>query len=90
MIEFALLFYIILNLISFFAFMKDKNGAKKKAWRIPERTLLIISIFGIIGAIAGMRVYHHKTQKPIFASGLYIIAIIELSILIGVILYKII
>lgn len=87
MIQFVLLFYIILNLISFFAFMKDKSGAKKKLWRIPEKTLFMLSIFGIVGAIAGMRVYHHKTQKPLFATGLYIIAILEISIFLGAILY---
>ena len=85
-----LLFYIFFNILSFFAFMKDKSSAKKKGWRIPEKTLLTLSCLGIIGAILGMKTYNHKTNKAAFSTGLYIIAITELGVLIGVILFNLI
>lgn len=85
-----LLFYIFFNILSFFAFMKDKSSAKKKGWRIPEKTLLTLSCLGIIGAILGMKTYNHKTNKAVFSTGLYIIAITELGVLIGVILFNLI
>ena len=42
----------------------DKRKAIKGSWRIPEKTLfLITALGGGIGTIAGMYVFRHKTQK---------------------------
>ena len=36
-------------------------------WRTPEAVLLTLSLLGgSIGALAGMRFFHHKTRKPKF------------------------
>ena len=83
-----LLFYILFNFLSFLAFSKDKANSKRGGWRIPERTLLTLSCLGIIGAILGMRIYHHKVNKQAFSVGLYLIAVVEVCILIGVILFN--
>lgn len=57
----------------------DKQKAKKGAWRIPERTIFIITAFGGgIGTIAGMYTFRHKTQKLKFTIGLPFILILEL------------
>ena len=62
-----------LNLISLGAFGLDKHKAGMKAWRIPERTLLLLALFGPFGALAGMLVFRHKTRHmkfllvPLFA-----------------------
>ena len=61
----------------------DKQKAKKGKWRIPEKTLFIITALGGgIGTIAGMYTFKHKTQKIAFVIGLPAITIIEIAAII--------
>ena len=47
------IYFITINLIGFFIMWLDKRKAKKGAWRIPEKTLFIITALGGgIGTIA--------------------------------------
>lgn len=63
----------------------DKQKAKKGAWRIPEKTIFIITALGGgIGTISGMYVFRHKTKKLNFVIGLPLITILEI---IGIIYY---
>ncbi|PKL65451.1 MAG: DUF1294 domain-containing protein [Methanomicrobiales archaeon HGW-Methanomicrobiales-3] len=55
-----------LNLLSLGTFWLDKHRAGVKAWRIPERTLLFLALFGPFGALAGMLVFRHKTRHTKF------------------------
>jgi len=55
-----------LNLLSLGAFGFDKHRAGVKAWRIPERTLLLLALFGPFGALAGMYIFRHKTRHTRF------------------------
>ena len=60
-----IIYLIIINLIAFLAMFIDKKKAQKGKWRIKESTLLILALIGgSIGAISGMYIFHHKTQKP--------------------------
>ncbi len=57
----------------------DKRKAIKGSWRIPEKTLFIITALGGgIGTIAGMYTFRHKTQKLHFTIGLPTITILEI------------
>jgi uncharacterized membrane protein YsdA (DUF1294 family) len=58
--------YAALNAASFALYGVDKYKARKEMWRISEKTLLILSLFGPIGAWLGMMQFRHKTQKPMF------------------------
>ncbi|AKB18343.1 MULTISPECIES: DUF1294 domain-containing protein [unclassified Methanosarcina] len=60
------LVYAALNAASFALYGMDKYKARRKMWRISEKTLLAISLFGPIGAWLGMTQFRHKTQKPLF------------------------
>ena len=52
-----------LNLLSFALYGIDKAKAKKSAWRIPEKTLLLAALLGgSLGALLGMEVFRHKTK----------------------------
>lgn len=74
-----IIYFIIINLIGFLAMYIDKQKAKKGKWRIPEKTLFIITALGGgIGTIAGMYTFRHKTQKSIFVLGLPFITILEI------------
>ena len=76
----ALAIYLILiNLIAFISYGLDKRRAKRGAWRIPERTLILLAaVGGSIGAYAGMRVFHHKTKHRLFAISAPIAAAISI------------
>jgi len=77
--ETVLLLAIPLNFISFLLFGYDKFQAKRGGWRISERVLLGLSLFGGgIGALSGMLVFRHKTRKNIF----WLAAIVGIGLLI--------
>ena len=74
-----IIYFIIINIIGFFIMWLDKRKAKKGAWRIPEKTLFIITCLGWgIGTIAGMYTFRHKTQKLGFVIGFPFITILEI------------
>ena len=65
--ETVLLLAIPLNFLNFLLFGYDKFQAKRGGWRIPEKVLLGLSLFGGgLGGLAGMLVFRHKTRKNIF------------------------
>lgn len=74
-----ILYFICINIFGFFIMWLDKRKAKKGAWRIPEKTLFIITALGGgIGTIAGMYTFRHKTQKIQFVIGFPFITILEI------------
>ena len=73
------IYFIVINLFGFFIMWLDKRKAKKGAWRIPEKTLFIVTALGGgIGTIAGMYTFRHKTQKIQFVIGFPFITILEI------------
>ncbi len=80
-----IIYLIIINIVGFLIMFIDKRKAEKGKWRIPEKTLFIITALGGgIGTIAGMYTFRHKTQKPEFTIGLPFITALEI---IGAIYY---
>jgi len=74
-----IIYFILINLFGFFIMWLDKRKAKKGKWRIPEKTLFIITALGGgIGTIAGMYTFRHKTQKLNFVIGFPFITILEI------------
>ena len=84
MIAYFLAAYLILNGIVFLIYGVDKYKAVHNKWRIPETTLLVIAVIGVIGAFAGMHVFHHKTRKPKFYVGVPVIFFLEVLAVIGI------
>lgn len=73
------IYFIVINLFGFFIMWLDKRKAKKGAWRIPEKTLFIVTALGGgIGTIAGMYTFRHKTKKIQFVIGFPFITILEI------------
>ena len=61
----------------------DKQKAKKGKWRIPEKTIFIVTALGGgIGTVLGMYAFRHKTQKINFVIGLPLITIVEIAAII--------
>lgn len=83
------LWLIAVNLVTFFAFGVDKWKAKRKEThestrRVPEKTLFLLSALGgSVGALLGMRVFHHKTLHKTFRLGIPVILFLQLAIPLG-------
>jgi uncharacterized membrane protein YsdA (DUF1294 family) len=72
----------ILNVITFLVYGIDKWKAKKERWRIPESTLLLLAVVGgSIGALLGMKVWHHKTMHKKFKYGIPLIIVLQIGVL---------
>ena len=70
------------NLIVFCVYGLDKYKAKKDKWRIPEKTLLLLTFFfGGLGAFLGMRVFRHKTKHRLFTIGVPLCLLLNIAAL---------
>ena len=82
----VLLVLLVINLVTFLVFGLDKWKAKRKekresVRRVPERTLLLLPLLGgSIGALLGMRVFHHKTKHWYFVWGVPAILLAQLAL----------
>lgn len=79
----SLLFYILgVNIIALMLMWIDKSKAKKRAWRIPERTFWSLAIIGgALGIWIGMKSSRHKTKHRSFVVGVPIIIVVHLGLL---------
>ena len=61
----------------------DKQKAIKQQWRISEKTLFTLAIFGgAIGGVLGMYLFRHKTKQNRFAFGFSLLAAVQLFLII--------
>ena len=80
----ALLIYYLLgiNVITFVLYGVDKVKSKKGWWRIPEKTLLMLAVIGgSMGALCGIRLFHHKTKHKKFYLGVPILLAIQITLI---------
>lgn len=71
--------YLAVNVFVFALYGADKLKAIHHKWRIPESALITAAFFGVIGALCGMYLLHHKTKKPKFYITVPLIFIAELA-----------
>jgi uncharacterized membrane protein YsdA (DUF1294 family) len=65
----------------------DKRCARQGKWRVPEKTLfLATALFGGLGGVLGMKVFHHKTKHWYFRIFFPVLLVLQLALL-GVGLY---
>ncbi len=77
-----------INVATFITYGIDKMKAKRSKWRIREASLLLLAVLGgSIGALLGMKVWHHKTMHKKFKYGVPAILIVQMAI-IGYLLMK--
>ena len=59
-----LAYIAVISLVTYILYGIDKKSAKRERRRIPERTLLLISIIGgALGGLLGMKRFRHKTAR---------------------------
>lgn len=77
-----LIYFGIINFITFIVFAIDKVNAQEHRSRIKIVTLLGLSfIGGSIGALLAIYLLHHKTKKDYFTVGIPIIMIMQVIVL---------
>ena len=82
MFKVAIYYLAAINVIAFLLSGLDKLWAKKGRWRVPERSLILIAAAGgSIGAIAAMKVWHHKTKHNKFRLGLPAILLAQIALI---------
>ncbi len=67
----AIIYLVVMALVSVVMTVADKSSAKRGGWRVPEATLMMIGFFG--GALpmyVTMKTIRHKTRHKRFMIGL--------------------
>lgn len=73
---------LVMNLLAFALMGIDKVKAKRGAWRIPEKTLfLVTALFGGLGGTLGMIFFRHKTKHWYFKLGFPALLVIQIVLL---------
>ena len=71
----------VMNLVGIICMWSDKRRAIRHAWRIPEKSLFLISLLGgSVGTWAGMYLFRHKTKHWYFVIGMPFILIVQIVI----------
>lgn len=73
------IYFLIINLITFLAFLIDKRKAVHNKYRIAENVLIFLCIIGgFIGALNSMVIFKHKLYKKKFTITIPLISLIYL------------
>ena len=76
-----LVWLAVINLLTFIVYGADKRRARRDKWRVPEKTLFLLPLLGgSIGALLGMRVFHHKTKHWYFVWGIPAILLAQIAL----------
>ena len=76
-----LIYLAAINLLTFIIYGADKRRARKGKRRVPEKTLFLLPLLGgSIGALLGMRVFHHKTRHWYFVWGIPAILLAQIAL----------
>ncbi|WP_296594911.1 DUF1294 domain-containing protein [Phenylobacterium sp.] len=82
MFELLALYLLVINAATFAAFALDKRAATRRAWRIPERRLLMMAALGgSPAALTAQQALRHKTRKEPFRTSLWLIVAAQAAVL---------
>ncbi|HWB19505.1 MAG TPA: DUF1294 domain-containing protein [Phycisphaerales bacterium] len=81
--------YVVMSVVTFVAYWSDKRASEHDRWRIRERMLHLMELFGgWPGALAGQRMLHHKSSKRSFRIVLWLIVLLHVCAWVtGVVMY---
>lgn len=78
-----LIYFVMINIVTFFVYGIDKWKSQHDRWRVPESALLgLAAIGGSVGAWLGMKVWHHKTQHKKFMYGVPVTLLIQIALVV--------
>jgi uncharacterized membrane protein YsdA (DUF1294 family) len=82
MFEAVVVYLLAVNAATISAFAWDKHAAERRAWRVPERRLLMLAAFGgTPGALLAQQLLRHKTRKEPFRTSLWAVAGVQAALL---------
>ena len=87
-------YLLVMNLVTFLVFGLDKWKAKRKVKneavrRVPERVLFLLALLGgSVGALLGMKAFHHKTLHKTFRFGIPAILALQILIPLALLLWR--
>ncbi len=71
LIVYIAIYYAAINVYSYALTGYDKYKAKRRLYRISEKTFFVISLMGgALGVVMGMTTFRHKTQHKSFYVGI--------------------
>ena len=74
------LVYLVMSALTFLLYGLDKFQASRRGGRVPERTLHLFELLGgWPGALLGMAVFRHKTQKRSFRLVFFAVVALHLA-----------
>ncbi len=77
--------YLVLSAVCFFAYAVDKSAARAGAWRISEKTLLLLGVLGgWPGALLAQQWLRHKSAKPAFRNAFWATVLVNVMLLLAV------
>ena len=80
--------YLVLSLITIFAYAFDKSAAMNRRWRTQESTLHVLSLLGgWPGAWIAQLAFRHKTKKASFVVTFVVCVIVNLAALIWIVVH---
>ena len=72
--------YVVLGVITYGMYAKDKAAAQSGDWRTPESTLHVLSALGgWVGALLAQTYLRHKSQKPEFRVTYYLTVVVNMA-----------
>lgn len=81
--EYLWIYLSLINAAGLLIMLVDKQKAKKKAWRIPEATLMAVAALGgSLGSLIGMYAFRHKTRHPKFTLGIPALLAVHIVLLV--------
>ena len=80
-----LIYLVAISLLAVILTVRDKNAARKDAWRVKERTLIVASALGgSVAMLLTMLAVRHKTRRAQFMVGIPLIILIQVAIVVFV------
>lgn len=72
-------YLLLMNVVAFVVMGVDKKRARRGEWRVPEKTLFLLSLIGgSFGSLMGMYTFRHKTKHMKFVIGMPAILVVHM------------
>lgn len=83
--QYLFIYLSIFSVIAMIITLHDKRDAKKRHWRLKERTLLLVSASGgSIAMLLTMLAVRHKTKHPKFMGGIPVMVVLQIAAVLGI------
>ena len=72
--------YLLIGVVTYEIYAKDKRAAEQGKWRTPEATLHLLSALGgWVGAMLAQNYLRHKSKKSEFRLAYYVTVLLNLA-----------